>query len=281
MVVEFLADMAHDFSESCGVDHVERARARQIDVDRFGDVPRVGLHHVDPVGEDHCLGDRVGDEESRRLALHADALKLHVHEVAGQLVERRKGFVEKEHGRVGDQHPASRRALRHPAGQLARIGIGRRAQSDELEQLPCPRHRRAGRGASAPDFDRQHDVLDRGFPRQERRLLKHHSDVRPRAHHRPMFEHDPPGGGRNESGHDLQQRGLATTGGADDRRELPLAEDELHILESEEPVARIDLRQPLDLVDRPMGIGRSRFVGFVDLRLPDYGAFHASIWALV
>ena len=54
----------------------------------------------------------------------------------------------------------------------------------------------------------------------------------------------------------------------------PCLEEELHVLESEEPVARIDLRQPLDLVDRPTGIGRSRFIGLAESRLSGYGAFH-------
>ena len=77
--------------------------------------PGRGDMHVDDVGEDHRLRDRVGDEEGGGVASHADALQLHVHEVAAELVERAERLVEKQHRRLGDQHPADRRPLRHAA----------------------------------------------------------------------------------------------------------------------------------------------------------------------
>ena len=92
-----------------------RSRTRKINLDGFNEAPRARRHHVDDIGQDHRFGNRMGDEECGRVALEADALKLHVHEVAADLVECAEGFVEQQHIRLGNQHPAHGGTLRHAA----------------------------------------------------------------------------------------------------------------------------------------------------------------------
>ena len=139
------------------------------------------------------------------MALQADPLQLHVHEVAAQLVERAERLIEQQDGGLGDQHPANRRALRHPAGELARIDGLEPRQADEIEELTGRVMLGVGCRLAVADLNGQHDVLDRGPPGEQCRLLKHHADIAARPHHRLAFENDAAARRRLQAGHDLEQ----------------------------------------------------------------------------
>ena len=167
-----------------------RGRGRSIG-DRLDEAPRPRRHDVDDVGQDHRLGDRVGDQEGGRVALQADPLQLHVHEVAAEFVEGAERLVEQQHRRLGDQHPADRGALRHAAGQLARIDVLEAFQPDEVEELrgawSC-----LARAAALPSRISIGSTMFsmRRAPREQGRLLEHHADVPARPDHRLAGQND-------------------------------------------------------------------------------------------
>ena len=119
-----------------------------------GDLP-VGLdpagpagHDDDPVGEHDGLGDRVGHEHHRGLALLGQLQQEVAHLGAGDLVERGEGLVHEQHRRVEGERPDERHPLLHAAGQL--VGV---ASGGSLRGRPAPAGRRsrpeAGRHAGA------------------------------------------------------------------------------------------------------------------------------------
>ena len=55
-----------------------------------------GAHHRHGVGQEHRLGDRVGDEQGGRDPLGPDPQQLEVEPLPGHLVEGAEGLVEQQ-----------------------------------------------------------------------------------------------------------------------------------------------------------------------------------------
>ena len=134
--------MCADVLAEPGVHDVERARARQVDPQVVHDPARARRHHEHPVGEEHRLGDRVGDEQHGLLPLHPDALQLDVHVLARHGVERAERLVHQQHGRIVDQgaddaRPAAACRPRAPADSGARSRRARRASAGPARPSAC------------------------------------------------------------------------------------------------------------------------------------------------
>ena len=96
---------------------------------------RARRHHDHAVGEEHRLGDRVGDEHDRRPRALPEPQQLHVEPLAGQRVEGAERLVEKQDPRLQRQGAGDRHALAGAARERGRLGRRELAQADEPEQV--------------------------------------------------------------------------------------------------------------------------------------------------
>src|ERR1044071_4856575 len=83
------------------------------------------------------------------------------------------------------------------------------------------------------DFERPHHVLQYCAPRQQRGILKSHSDDIQRPDHRFAANIDLPDRRGPEAGHDFHQRGFSAAGRSDDRYEFSLLDFKAGAVESE------------------------------------------------
>jgi hypothetical protein len=92
-----------------------RTRARKVDGKIKGEATGPGRHDENPVGEEHGLGDAMGDEEDRLAPVLPDAEEFKVHLLPGQGVQRAERLVHEQQIGVQEERPAERHALGHPA----------------------------------------------------------------------------------------------------------------------------------------------------------------------
>ena len=123
-------------------------------VDDVGDAARARAHHDDAIGEEHRLGDRVGDEHDGGTGLGGDAGELGLQVLAGHLVEGAERLVHEQQPRLLGERAGDRDALLHAAGELVGVAVDELGEADELGELgdargarrPC--RRRAARAAA-------------------------------------------------------------------------------------------------------------------------------------
>ena len=118
--------------------HVERARPLERHVDDRVDPPRPRRQQHDPVGQEHRLADRMGDEQDGLARLHPDALQLQIHLVARHGVERAERLVHQQDFGIVGERAGDRRALPHAARQLARPAPLETRDADEIDELARP-----------------------------------------------------------------------------------------------------------------------------------------------
>src|SRR6267378_2202204 len=175
-IAEVLPDLLVEPREllaEADLDHVARPRQR----DRVAGLhaARTGRQHDHLVGERDRFFQIVGDEEHRVARLRPELEQLVLHEVARLHVERAERLVHQQHARPVDQRGGERDALAHAARELVRVVALEAGQPDAPQPLEGPRARLAG--GSAPDRQRQRDVLQRRLPRQQRVALEEIADV--------------------------------------------------------------------------------------------------------
>ena len=221
-------------SKNSGV-FAELARVRSLrspHVDDVADAAGPRRHHHDPVGEEHRLGDRVGDEDHGGAGLGADPHQLGLHALAGHLVERAERLVHQQQPRPLGERPGDRDALLHAARELVGVPVGEVGEADQLEQLGDAR--RARGAVDAVQLERQLDVRRDRAPRQQARLLEGDAVVLvepglPRAAcRRPSIV---PPVGLVEVGDQAQQRALAAAARPDQRDELAGGDVEVDVVE--------------------------------------------------
>ena len=124
------------------------------DRDDRGDAARSRGHDDDPVGEEDRLGDAVGDDHDRRRRPLPQLQQLEIEPLAGQRVEGAERLVEEQHLRLEREGPGDRRALAHPAGELARSGARRlaRARRDRAAAASRSAWRARGQPASSRGY---------------------------------------------------------------------------------------------------------------------------------
>ena len=148
------------------------------------------------------------------LARLPDAREFRPHTFAGHRVEGGERLVEQEQVGVMDERARDRHALRHPAGEVARIRVFESLQADQFDHL-------AGLGArhrfsDVFDLQRKFDVFDHRPPGHQVRALKDHADAGLFA----VTERERAGGRRDQPGKDAEQGGLARAGGSQHAHEL-------------------------------------------------------------
>ena len=213
-------------------------RSLQPDADGRHHVPGPRRHHRDPVGKEHCFGDRVGDQQRGDRALRPDPLQLDVEALAGHLVEGAERFVEQQHLWVGDQRASNRRPLSHPPGQLRRACPLEPGESDEVDQ----RGDVARSGSLADDFERESDVaLDRP-PGQQRGVLEGDAEPAGAAQHRRLgsVHGDMTACRLVEVREDSQHRRLATSRRTEEGDELSAGGREVELVHGDDRAATED-----------------------------------------
>src|SRR5680860_74419 len=86
-----------------------------IDRDIRGESPRARRHHDHPLGEEHCFGDGVGDENDRLARLVPDVEHLGLHVLPGHLVKSAERFIHEQERRTERKRSGNRDTLLHPA----------------------------------------------------------------------------------------------------------------------------------------------------------------------
>jgi hypothetical protein len=223
--------------------HLGRARARERHVDDVGDPAGPGRHDDHAVGEQDRLRDVVRHEHRGGGRALVDTQQLDVEALAGDLVDGGEGLVEEEDLDADHEQAGEGDALLHAAGEVARVGVLEAAEADEVEQRIRLALGRVVQAALEPAG--QHRVLERGAPRQQRRLLEHQRDVLPGVGDLCPVDRDRPLGERDEPGHEPQQRGLAAAARADEGHELARARAERDVVDR----AHAPLEDLHDIVD--------------------------------
>ena len=198
--------------------HGGGSRPVEVDVDGGDHPSRPRRHHGDAVGEEHRLGDRVGDEQRGDRALRPDPLEFDVEALAGHLVEGAEGLVEQQDVGVGDQRAGDRGPLAHPAGQLRRPRPLEPGETDEVDQR---RHVGAPAALAGHLEGQSHVALD-AAPRKQRRILEGDAQPPGPAQHRRggTVDGDVAARGLVEIGEDAQHGRLATARRTEEGNEL-------------------------------------------------------------
>jgi hypothetical protein len=147
-------------------------------------------------------------------------------------VQRAERLVEQHHGGLRSQCPGHGHSLLLAAGQLGGHPAAEPGQPDQFEQLghPVASPHRPGQPET--------DVAGHGEVREQRTLLRHHTDppalrrnVDTRAGHPSPAEQDLPLGGRVKAGEHPKQRGLAAARRAEHGGQRPGRHVQVQVIE--------------------------------------------------
>jgi hypothetical protein len=171
----------------------------------------------------------VGHENGRDVELALDLAQFHLHRRPQILVERRERLVEQQHRRIDNQRARQRDALLLTAGQLARRAICKSRQTHQSQH---------GFDADVPflfrdaaDLQTVGDITGDVHVRKQRVVLKHHADfplVGRDVVHPLAADQDLAAVRAQESRGQIEQRGLAAAGGAEQGHELALPDRHRH-----------------------------------------------------
>src|SRR5262249_8259625 len=148
-----------------------------------------------------------------------------------------EGFVHQENLRIVGQRPRDGDALLHPAGELLGESLSERLKVDQLKiaigdpgpLLAChPRHLQA-----------ELDVLADAEPRKESALREDAPGGAAGGRAVRAIETDPPLGGPEEAGHDVEERGLAAAAGTQQAYELTIVHGEVEAFERDDRGATV------------------------------------------
>ena len=204
-----------------------------------------------PRHDDHALADlqglvdRMRDEHGGLAVLAHEAREFLTQPLTGDLVERGERLVAQQNAGVGREGARDADALAHPAGQCVRIILLVAGKAEARE--PELRHVAAlGRGL-VQHLQPKLDIADRGAPRQQPVVLEHDRDlaaqiveipewIEPLHAHRAF-------GRLHQPGDEIEGRGLAASGLAEQRNHLAARDIEAEPVDRAERLGAIVLRR--------------------------------------
>mmetsp|Transcript_28726 Transcript_28726/g.54376 ORF Transcript_28726/g.54376 Transcript_28726/m.54376 type:complete len:348 (+) Transcript_28726:2360-3403(+) len=199
------------------------------------------IHHRNPRRQGHCLDLVMGDINDGGAQLLVQLLDLCTHVHAQFSIKVRQRLIKQKHIRIAHQRPAHSHPLTLPAGQSTGLAVQQRF---DLQKLRDILHRPVPLGLGrAMHLKTKGDVLTHRHVWVERVGLEHHRDIalgRVDPIHNGIPDADLAAGDLFQPRDHVQQRGLATTGRADQHQKLAL----LH--------RNVDLVQHFD---RAIGLG--------------------------
>ena len=156
--------------------------------------------------------------------------------LARERIECCKGLIEQQQFGLVDERAADRCALLHATGEFPRELVFIALQSHGLQQAARARFVLAtfllqGRAIRFDNLQRQHQIIHRGSPGQQRRRLEGHADDLERATDFASVDQHIAPGRRLEPRNQLHERRFSTTGGPDDRHKLAFANRQRDILD--------------------------------------------------
>ena len=202
---------------------VQRRRRVQL---RDDTVPQ----HRHLVGHGQCLVLIVGHQDGRRAGLAQHGVHIGSDRRTHGRVERGEGLVEEDDLGPDGECPGERDPLLLPARELVGVAPAVPGQPHQLEELVDP-----AAAIRAPGQAEGHVAPDAEM-REQRALLGDVPDAAPLARHEAtagvvdqvLADEDLSVVGPFEAGHDPQQRRLAAPRGAEDRRERPGRNGQVH-----------------------------------------------------
>jgi hypothetical protein len=208
---------------------VARARQARLDVDLAGDArrPRPQQHH--PRAQRHRFGHVVGHEDDGLVSLLPDVDELRLQVVARLGIERAEGLVHEQDVGLERERARQRHPLLHAARQLMHVRAREAGHLDQRQVLlrafvaHAPRH--------AQLLQAEGDVLGDVEPREERRILEHDAAIVAGPAYRPIAYQDGAGVGPLEPGDEVEERGLAAAGRADQADQLAARHVQAHVLD--------------------------------------------------
>ncbi len=135
-------------------------------------------HDDNAIAHINCFVDVVSDEEHGRAPglPKTKHFILHAHTRKG--IERAEGLIEKQRFRMIDKRACQSNALRHPAGKMVWIGVGKTLQTDEPHEFI---YLMSLFVQNMPGDETRLDVPSNSKPRKQAWVLKDQSAFRARA----------------------------------------------------------------------------------------------------
>ena len=141
-----------------------------------------------------------------------------MHQRAGLRIERAERLIHQENVGIERQRARDCGALFHAAGKLRRVAVLKSAQADHIDKrLRAP----LALGARhALPLKAVENIGAHRFPREQRKMLKHDTAVRPWRRDRFAFHGDAAGFDRKKPADEIEQGGFAAAGGTEQRQEF-------------------------------------------------------------
>ena len=250
--VNLVAQFVENFAGGAGdVRIFEMARARQVDGEFALHAAGAEGQKNDAIAEANRFADIVGDEDDGASGLAPDALEFVVQQVASLGVERGEGLVHQENVGFGGESAGDGNALAHAAGKLMDVALFELCQMHEA-QIVARLLFALGLG-DAFHLHAELDVLADGEPGEQAVFLEDQDAVGARALHGFAVDQDLAGSLRVQARDQMQQRGLAATGGTDDADELSGAHLQIDVVESEQALAALRAITEADFAEADLG----------------------------
>src|SRR5499426_243596 len=183
--------------------------------------------------------------DDRHLAFVAQPFDERKNVLLARVVERRQRLVHQEQARGGEQRTADGDALLLASRQRARAAIEEVSDAEEVEHLiEADVALAPGREPAA-----EQEILPHGQVRKQATFLEHVADAPAMSRNeypligidqRPAVENDAAAVGPHDPGDDVDERGLARAGAAEERREPPVRDEVRIERERSEPVPDVD-----------------------------------------
>src|SRR5215212_9195877 len=94
-----------------------------------------GAEHENPIRQEQCLVNAVGDEDNGRASLRPDFQEVFLQLLASLRIERAERLVHEDKNRLAHQRAGDADPLLHAAGELVRIVLEEITESDKIDEM--------------------------------------------------------------------------------------------------------------------------------------------------